>query len=174
MASTSLAAMKLCPSSLGALCPDGELLGAHVPWQGPRTPCRKHGASFVCLVPPGKAHCSSTLGELPRLGALAAVCSSAGWQARVSRRDPGKPGWLLLPDQGCGVIKTCKVFPWKLPVPGITAPWRCCSCWCGSPGSRPLSPWLRSLAPATLIQAKFAAQAGDESLCSADGWNPTE
>lgn len=104
--------MRFCPNSLGVLWPDRELLGTRVPWQGPHMPHRKQGACFVCLVPPGKAHCSSTLGELPRLAVLAAVlllsrlagsCPPRGIRASQA----GSRCWV----RGCGVIKTCKVFP---------------------------------------------------------------
>lgn len=123
MISMSLDALRLCHSSLGVVWPDRELLGTRVFWQGPRTPCRKHGASFVCLVPPGEAHCFSTLGELPRLGELAAFASQKVGRLASPRgirlSQVGSRCWI----RGCGVIKTCKVFsssPLGREVPG---PW---------------------------------------------------
>lgn len=67
---------------------------------------------FVCLVPPGKARCFSTLGELPRAGSagsrsllsrLAGLASSRGIQAS----QVGSCRRIRV----CGVIKTCKVVP---------------------------------------------------------------
>lgn len=87
------------------------LLGTQVPWQGPPTSCRKPGSSFVCLMPPGKAHCFSTLGELPRLGALAAPASQQVGRLASSRgiqaSQVGSCCWIRV----CSVIKTCKVVP---------------------------------------------------------------
>lgn len=63
------------------------------------------------VVPPGRAWCFSTLGQLPRLGVLAATCFSAGWQACIFTRDPGKPGWLSLPDWSLRHDKDMRVVP---------------------------------------------------------------
>lgn len=100
------------------------LLGTRVPWQGPPTSCRKPGSSFVCLMPPGKAHCFSTLGELPRLGALAAPASQQVGRLASSRgiqaSQVGSCCWIRV----CSVIKTCKV---SLSLQEGSS--RSCGCW---------------------------------------------
>lgn len=97
--STSLAAMKLCPSSFRVVWPRRGNCWGHVsPGKGHARLVGSTELPLCAWCLQGKAHCLSTLGELPRLAELAAALSSAGWQARVSVRDPGKPGWLLLQD----------------------------------------------------------------------------
>lgn len=55
--------------------------------------------SLLCL--PGASRESPLLlhlGRAAKAGSAGSLCFSAGWQARVSVRDPGKPGWLPLLD----------------------------------------------------------------------------
>lgn len=84
---------------------------------------------LCALMPPGKAHCFSTLGELPRLGALAALASQQVGRLASSRGIQASQVGSCCRIRVCSVIKTCKVVPSSpfkrgargLPGAGITA-----------------------------------------------------